>query len=149
MTEFQQFKRLMFALARPEKAKADGRFAEAVAFWEGFRGVAEFFGMHSKGAKKGRRLVRIWDVIKVLSSPLYALKRTYPVLFYLAMVYMIIPMSTAANERGFSHLKLIKSRLRSTLNGESPNNLITVKFSLASRCLPMLAASIPGTTQFA
>ena len=50
----------------------------------------------------------------------------YPLLLYIAEVAFVLPVSNAWPERGFSLMKLVKTRLRSSLSSEMLNYLLLV-----------------------
>ena len=56
--------------------------------------------------------------------------QSYPELWKLVEALLVLPVNTAACERGFSKMKIFKTDLRNHLSSEQLNNLMTI--SLAS-----------------
>ena len=54
------------------------------------------------------------------------IKTLFPNLSKIGAIYLSIPVTTASVERSFSQMKLIKTRLRSSLNDKSLSNLMKI-----------------------
>ena len=54
------------------------------------------------------------------------IKTLFPNLSKIGAICLSIPVTTASVERSFSQMKLIKTRLRSSLNGKSLSNLMKI-----------------------
>ncbi len=57
------------------------------------------------------------------------LAEKFDVILAIVKILMVIPVHTSELERGFSHMNIIKSQKRSSLQEESLNSLMTVKLS--------------------
>ena len=56
------------------------------------------------------------------------IKTLFPNLSKIGAICLSIPVTTASVERSFSQMKLIKTRLRSSLNDKSLSNLMKIAF---------------------
>ena len=54
------------------------------------------------------------------------IKTLFPNLSKIGAICLLIPVTTASVERSFSQMKLIKTRLRSSLNDKSLSNLMKI-----------------------
>ena len=88
-------------------------------------------------------LVTEWNQFKFIPLPstinksiwdfYYPYRTTFPELWKLVQLLLIIPANTAACERGFSKLKIVKTDRRNRLSSEQLNNLITISLSKPSQ----------------
>jgi hypothetical protein len=64
-------------------------------------------------------------ILKILQN--LQLAELFPNILALAKIALVMPVSTAAVERGFSTLKRIKTRLRSRLQDATLSDLMTIR----------------------
>ena len=87
-------------------------------------------------------LLNEWNLFKFDSTAVHAAKfrkspwsfyqhyaTTYPELWKLVKLLLILPVNSAACERGFSQMKIVKTDLRNRLSTEQLNNLMSISLS--------------------
>ena len=80
------------------------------------------FQAHVKQLAKGRH----WSMVEMFQHIIVGKKPMFPGLSQLMEIYLVLPMSTAVCERGFSAMKRIKSDWRSSLNSAQLKRLMSV-----------------------
>ena len=63
------------------------------------------------------------------------IKTLFPNLSKIGAICLSIPVTTASVERSFSQMKLIKTRLRRSLNDKSLSNLMKIALESPDECL--------------
>ncbi|XP_033725244.1 uncharacterized protein LOC117315209 [Pecten maximus] len=96
--------------------------------------------------------VKAWNIsptewaLQRLCSQRYAFVAHFPLMCKVIEALMVIPVSNAWPERGASRLKLIKTRLRSTMKGDMLNSLMQIALNGpkvgSPECKALIASSV-------
>lgn len=99
--------------------------------------ATDMFYSEQEECNKGKKRSLQDVMIAMMKYKLYE-DHQYPVMFKIYQLLLVLPISSASSERSFSALKLMKTRLRTTMSNTWLNNLILlfVNKNLARRIQP-------------
>ena len=105
----------------PEVLDGDGLISEWPVFRRALLKEKQVF-MSTKSVTKSPTFQELFDEIQI--SEAYV--GLFPEIFKLINIMVTLPVGTATVERSFSHMKMVKSRLRNRLSDENLDKLLRI-----------------------